>query len=156
MFINKRAVFGWPVGFFCWIFSPATVECRLHPEVLRSFTPFCVTANPSYVLSSPFSIADIEHPSLGSTTKLQFMRKLLSFFFFFFFVCWSSHHCNAKIPLYAPDNRSATLLFRQPLLPDLLWIFFFFSTFPITISDTLKHDILSRLLFHSWIPKISN
>lgn len=42
-------------------------------------------------MSNPFSIADTEHPSPGSTTKLQFMRKLLSFFssLFFFFLFFS-------------------------------------------------------------------
>lgn len=83
---------------FVRFFHPLRSNGANIPQILRSFTPFrAFQLTDPLPWSSPFSTADVEHPSLASTTKLEFMRKLL----FFFAYQPLLHHCSAKIPLYA-------------------------------------------------------
>lgn len=94
---------------FVRFFHPLRSNGANIPQILRSFTPFrAFQLTDPLPWSSPFSTADVEHPSLASTTKLEFMRKLL--FFFRLPTVVASLQCqNSTI---CPDNRSAKLLFR--------------------------------------------
>lgn len=94
---------------FVRFFHPLRSNGANIPQILRSFTPFrAFQLTDPLPWSSPFSTADVEHPSLASTTKLEFMRKLL--FFFRLPTVVASLQCqNSTI---WPDNRSAKLLFR--------------------------------------------
>lgn len=65
---------------FVRFFHPLRSNGANIPQILRSFTPFrAFQLTDPLPWSSPFSTADVEHPSLASTTKLEFMRKLLFF-----------------------------------------------------------------------------
>lgn len=93
-------------------------------------------------MSNPFSIADTEHPSPGSTTKLQFMRKLLSFFsslfFFFLFFSFVDRRITA-MPKFHYMPR--TIVPRRSCFVShcCLTCFEFFFFFPL--PDFPNHDI---------------
>lgn len=96
--------------------QPNAANTTTSPGITRSFTPFprFSPRRTSALVKPLLYLADVKHPSLASTTKLEFMRKLLFFFpfFLFFFRLPTVASLQCQNSTICPGNRSAKLLFR--------------------------------------------